>query len=74
MPADFFQDIITGKVTDPRDLGIEYPNVAMPEQFLVDDSMILGGADDPSAVEIYRGPNIGDPPKNDPLPDTITAW
>jgi aconitate hydratase len=65
--------VITGKVTDPRDLGIEYPNVQMPEQFKIDDSMILGGAADPSAIEIYRGPNIGDPPKNDPLPENING-
>jgi aconitate hydratase len=63
--------IITGKITDPRDLGQEYPQVGLPEQFLIDDSMILPPSDNPESIEIYRGPNIGDPPKNDPLPEII---
>ena len=29
--------------------------------------------DAPKTVEIYRGPNIGDPPASDPLPDTIAG-
>ncbi len=62
--------IITGKMTDPRDLGIPYPEVSMPETFYVDDRMILKPkeAEAASAVIIYRGPNIGPPPTNDPLP------
>lgn len=63
--------MITGKLTDPRDLGIPYPEVKMPERFIIDDSMILPPAEDPSRVQIYRGPNIGEPPKNDPLPPDI---
>ena len=30
---------ITGVVTDPRDLEMDYPDIEMPEQFLIDDSM-----------------------------------
>ncbi len=65
--------VLTGKITDPRDLGMEYPKVEMPEQFLVDDTMIVPPAEDSSKVEIVRGPNIGDPPKNVPLPEAIKA-
>lgn len=65
--------VITGKITDPRDLGIDYPDVAMPDQFKIDDSMILPPSGDPDAVAIYRGPNIGDPPRNDPLPENING-
>jgi aconitate hydratase len=62
--------IITGEMTDPRDLGLPYPEVSMPETFYVDDRMILKprDAEAASAVFIYRGPNIGPPPTNDPLP------
>jgi aconitate hydratase len=49
---------ITGKITDPRDLG-EYPEIPWPDRFIIDDSGILPpDADDPSAVEVVRGPNI----------------
>ncbi len=65
---------LTGVMTDPRDLGEEnYPVFEMPENFSIDDSMIISPSDEPGKVEIFRGPNIGDPPKNDPLPDDISG-
>lgn len=64
---------ITGKVTDPRDLGVNYPKVSMPTEFLVDDSMIVAPAKDSTRVEITRGPNIGDPPTNDRLPEKLSG-
>lgn len=63
---------LTGKITDPRDLDMDCPEVKEPEQFLIDDSMIMPPVKE-SKEEIVRGPNIGDPPKNDPLPETINA-
>ncbi|MFB3926406.1 MAG: aconitate hydratase, partial [Syntrophales bacterium] len=64
---------ITGKITDPRDLGMDYPQVKIPDRFYIDDRMIIRPEDtvEPSAVEIVRGPNIGAPPQADPMPDTI---
>jgi aconitate hydratase len=62
-----------GEMTYPRDLGMPYPQVTMPERFYIDDSMfILPEQVDPN-VEIYRGPNIGEPPRNDPLPETVAG-
>ena len=68
--------VITGEMTDPRDLekmGVEYPNVEMPEKFYIDDSMFIYPSEHPEKIEIYRGPNIGDPPASQPLPDTISG-
>jgi len=62
---------LTGTITDPRDLGIKYPVIEMPDEFWIDDSMVLPPADKPDQVTISRGPNIGDPPKSEPLPDAI---
>ncbi|MDO8785859.1 MAG: aconitate hydratase [Syntrophales bacterium] len=66
---------ITGRFTDPRDLGIAYPEIRMPECFYIDDRMIIKPEDTeaPENVAIYRGPNIGPPPKSDPLPETIAG-
>ena len=64
---------ITGKFVDPRDLekqGIKYPKIEMPKKFIVNDDMIIPPLKDRD-VKIYRGPNIGDPPKNEPLPEKI---
>ena len=62
---------LTGGIMDPRDLSIPYPEISMPEQFWIDDSMILPPAKDPLSVTVYRGPNIGDPPAAEPLSDLI---
>lgn len=66
--------VITGKMTDPRDLesmGIAYPDIRMPEKFYIDDGMFIYPPEHPEEIRIYRGPNIGDPPSSTPLPDTI---
>ncbi|MCK4885201.1 aconitate hydratase, partial [Candidatus Bathyarchaeota archaeon] len=65
--------VITGEMTDPRDLGMDYPRVEMPEKFYIDDSMIIFPSDKPEQVQIYRGPNIGDPPANPPMPANISG-
>jgi aconitate hydratase len=64
---------ITGKITDPRDLGMKYPEVRLPETFVIDDRMIMKPQDteDPSSVVIRRGSNIGEPPQNEPFPEKI---
>ena len=68
--------VITGKITDPRDLekiGIIYPKIAMPKKFYIDDSMFIQPPIDSSKITIQRGPNIGQPPKNIPLPEFLKA-
>ncbi len=64
---------VTGKVTDPRDLDMPYPKVATPAEFYIDDSMIIEPApeSEAAAVEIVRGPNIGEPPAANPVPEDL---
>jgi len=63
---------LMGQVTDPRALAIGYPAVSMPAQFLIDDHMFIVHGPDAS-VEIERGPNIGAPPRAEPLPEQIAG-
>jgi aconitate hydratase len=68
--------VITGKMTDPRDLekmNIKYPDIQMPEEFYIDDSMFVYPSEHPEHIKIYRGPNIGDPPASLPMPETISG-
>ena len=64
---------ITGKITDPRDLGMKPINIAMPEKFLIDDSMIIAPSREPEKVEILRGPNIKPLPTKAAMPDVLTG-
>jgi len=64
---------ITSVMTDPRKLGMEYPRTKMPAKFIVDDSMFILPPADGKDIQIYRGPNIGEPPKNVRLPDDLVG-
>ena len=48
---------LTGVLTDPRTLG-EMPQIEMPEHFTINDNMIIKPAENPTEVEVVRGPNI----------------
>ncbi|MDT8285691.1 MAG: aconitate hydratase [Elusimicrobiales bacterium] len=62
---------VTGKFTDPRKAGIAYPAVKEPASFLVDDSMFIKPSEELKKTEVFRGPNIGEPPKNDRMPEKL---
>lgn len=59
---------ITGVFTNPlNDNGIQYPTFERVNKFTIDDSMFIFPDENSSKVEVVRGPNIGDPPTNEPL-------
>ncbi len=64
---------LSGEIRDPQEFfaNQEYPQIAVPDNFIIDDSMILKPSADPSKVTIVRGPNIGDPPSNEACPNNI---
>jgi aconitate hydratase len=64
---------IQGKITDPRNDMREKLRVSLPEQYLVDDSMIIPPSEKPEEVEIVRGPNIKPFPVNMPLGETFMS-
>lgn len=65
--------IITGEITDPRELGIRIRAPKLPKRFPIDDSMILPPSPHPEQVEILRGPNIKPLPVKDPLPSLLSG-
>ena len=63
---------IAGELVNPLERPVaEYPSVAVPDRFIVDDSMIVPPS--PTPVDIFRGPNIGEPPYTEPLLDSIAG-
>ncbi len=65
---------IAGVLTDPRELG-DMPEFKMPNEFLINDNMVIPPADvsEADSVEILRGPNIKPYPETKPLEHDISC-
>jgi aconitate hydratase len=63
---------LTGQITDPRTMK-EPITVTMPQEFLIDDSMIIPPVKESQQIEIIRGPNIRPLPQNTALSNTLSA-
>lgn len=61
---------ITGRLTDPRELG-ECPAVPAPERLPLDDALLIPPRSGEGAVEVRRGPNIKPLPTASPLPESM---
>lgn len=66
---------ITGKITDPRKAGIRYPQIKEPLRFLIDDTMFIMPKETKNKEEVvvFRGPNIGEPPRNTAMPEKLNG-
>jgi aconitate hydratase len=63
---------LKGVITDPRDLGMDYPAIKAPKP-VTDDFMLIWPPEPEEAgrVEVMRGPNIKPPPVPPDLPDAL---
>jgi aconitate hydratase len=66
---------ITGEITDPRKLGVDYPAIEMPSEFKIDDSMIEVPLPEDEAcnAEVLRGPTIVVPESGPDMSDEISG-
>lgn len=64
---------LTGRITDPRDLDMDYPKVRLPEKFSANRKMLMPPLEPEEArkVELVKGENISTLPEFEPLPDDI---
>ncbi len=61
---------INGRIVDPTLMDeLKYPKVNQPKAFDIDDSMFIFPPKSGSDVDIVRGPNIGEVPVNEGLPE-----
>lgn len=78
-PAVAAASAIAGVITDPRELG--RPSlISIPEEYLIDDSMMISPAERPvedpthrEEVEVIRGPNIKPLPHRGPLEESLSG-
>lgn len=62
---------IKGVISDPREFDVDFSNIA-PEEFIIDDSMIIKPSNDLN-VEVVKGPNIKSFPVNEKLKENISG-
>ncbi|KAA9150264.1 aconitate hydratase [Amycolatopsis acidicola] len=66
---------LTGVITDPRELGMAYPELPLPEHSSVNTDMLVPPLppDQATHEELVKGPNISSLPDFPELPDEIEA-
>ena len=62
---------LTGVITDPRTLDMEYPRFQEPESILISTENLVAPAESNESVELEKGPNIKPLPTLDPMPDGL---
>jgi aconitate hydratase len=69
-PETAVASALHGEITDPRKLG-KYPELSLPEKFMINDNMLIFPTEKARATEIVRGPNIKPLPNFKPMPDRL---
>jgi predicted aconitate hydratase len=66
---------LSGRIADPRSLGIPYPRLSHPDPTMVSTALLAPppSAQEAGSVELIKGPNIRSLPEFDPLPDTLAV-
>lgn len=63
---------IYGKIVDPRNTDIKIEDIPEPDNFLINDNMLIPPKKD-KTIKIIKGPNIKEVPVKEPLGETIEA-
>jgi aconitate hydratase len=69
-PETAVASALYGEITDPRKLG-KYPEISLPEKFVINDNMFIFPAEKAHVTEIVRGPNIKPLPSFQPIADRL---
>jgi aconitate hydratase len=62
---------LTGVITDPRTLDMEYPKFIEPEEIILNGSLLIQPTKEVGKVDLVKGPNIEPLPLFGPLPDRL---
>jgi len=64
---------LTGVITDPRTLNINYPRFSEPDVIRINTQMLIAPPKSGVGIELEKGPNIKPLPSFGPLADIISA-
>jgi aconitate hydratase len=64
---------LTGVITDPRTLKINYPRFSEPDVIRINTQMLLAPPDSGDGIKLEKGPNIKPLPPFEPLAETISG-
>ena len=64
---------LTGVITDPRTLEMEYPDFKEPDAIIVNTQMLIAPPGPSGSVVLEKGPNIKPLPDFEPLPESIAG-
>jgi aconitate hydratase len=64
---------ITGRLTSPDRLGIPCPKIQEPDAYRIDDSMFIFPDEKTKDTPVFRGPNIGEPPRSEKMTRSLAA-
>jgi aconitate hydratase len=62
---------LTGAITDPRTLNMDYPRFTEPEQLIINTAMLVAPLEDSVEVALEKGPNIKPLPEFEKLSDNL---
>ncbi|MCB1948090.1 MAG: aconitate hydratase [Burkholderiales bacterium] len=62
---------LTGVITDPRTIDMDYPQFSDPDEIRLNTEMLVPPASSEANIELEKGPNIKPLPPFDPLPETL---
>jgi aconitate hydratase len=65
---------LMGRITDPRDLGMSYPELGPPAQQIMSLEMLVAPLprDEAARTQLRKGPNIASLPELEPIPDELS--
>jgi len=70
-PETAVASALTGVITDPRTIVMDYPRFKEPEKIIINTDMLVAPGADGEKVDLEKGPNIKPLPQFDPLPDSL---
>lgn len=62
---------LTGVITDPRTMDMDYPRFLEPKKIRINTEMLIAPSGKPEPVELEKGPNIKPLPEFERLPETL---